>query len=205
LVPKPIEVVFQPSGKRMKFLSGITILEAALNLGINISSICGGKGTCGKCKVIVQKGVEGLSPLTKRELQHLSEEEISANVRLACQTQLMIPSLIYIPLRSRIRAQRLQTEGLEIQVHPDPLLRKYFIHLPQPTLYDPRSDEDRLLDSLNKQWSLSNLTIDLEVSRDLPIIFRRANWNVTAVVWKNEIRAIELGDTSETGWLPNEP
>lgn len=74
-----IEVVFQPYGRRSKVFSGITIMEAAKALGIDISSLCGSRGTCGKCKVKVQKGVEGLNPLTQGELRYLSEEEVNTS------------------------------------------------------------------------------------------------------------------------------
>ena len=192
-----IEVVFQPYSKRAKFSSGITIMEVARALGVDISSLCGGKGTCGKCQVKVQKGGEGLNPLTEREMKYLSEDEVKAGIRLACQAQLTVPSTIFVPARSRVGKQRLQTEGLEVPVKPNPLVKKYFIEMPHPTLHDPRSDEDRLLDSLYEKYSLPELKIDYEVSRKLPITVREANWNVTAVVWNNEIRAVELGDTSD--------
>lgn len=196
MTPTEIEVVFQPYGKRTKFPSGVTIMEAAKTLGVDISSLCGGKGTCGKCRVKVQKGVEGLSALTERELKHLSEEELKADFRLACQAQLTAPSIIFVPLGSRVGIQRLQTEGLDVPVKPNPLVRKYFVRMPKPTLHDPRSDEDRLLDSLNEQYGLSDLKIDYEVSKSLSITLRKANWDATAAVWKNEIRAVEPGDTS---------
>ena len=190
-----IEVVFQPYGRRRKFRSGITIMEASKTLGIDISSLCGGKGTCGKCKVKVQKGVEGLSPFTESEIKHLSEEELNASIRLACQAQLTLPSTIFIPERSRVGKQRLQTEGLDVPVEPSPLLKKYFLKLPKPSLNDCRSDEDRLLDALREEHGLDSLVIDYESTRILPMALRNANWNVTSVIFKNKIIAVEPGDT----------
>lgn len=190
-----IEVVFQPYGKREQILPGNTIMEASKIIGIGLNTLCGGKGTCGKCKVKVQKGAEGLNPCTEMELKHLSEEEVNENTRLACQTILMRSSIIFVPLRSRVGIQRLQTEGLEVPVKPNPLVKKYYVRMPPPTLHDPRSDEDRLLDSLNDQYSLSDLTINFNVAKSYPIILRKAKWDVTAVVWKNEIIAVEPNDT----------
>lgn len=197
LMSAEIEVVFQPYGKRKKFPSGTTVMEAAKTLGIDISSLCGGRGTCGKCKVKVQKGIEGLNRLTEEESKHLSEEELNAAIRLACQAQLTVPSIILVPERSRVGKQRLQTEGLDVPVTPNPLVKKYFVRMPRPTLHDPKSDEDRLFDLLNERYGLSDLKIDYEVSKSLPITLRKANWDATAVVWKNEIRAVEPGDTSK--------
>ncbi len=171
-----IEITFQPYGRRRKFLSGITIMEAAKTLGIDISSLCSGKGTCGKCKVKVQRGTEGLNPLTKSELNHLSDEEVKTSIRLACQTRLASPSVILVLERSRVGKQRLQTEGLNVPVKPDALLRKYPLNLPKPTLNDCRSDEDRLLDALREKYDLVNLLIDYDTARTLPITLRKANW-----------------------------
>ena len=139
-----IEVVFQPYGTRKRILPGSTIMEASKIIGVDLNTLCGGKGTCGKCKVKLQKGVEGLNLYTEMELKHLSEDELNENTRLACQTVLTRSSIIFVPLRSRVGIQRLQTEGLNVPVKPNPFVKKYFVHLLPPTLHDPRSDEDRL-------------------------------------------------------------
>ncbi|MCW4052604.1 MAG: ASKHA domain-containing protein [Candidatus Bathyarchaeota archaeon] len=192
-----IEVVFQPYGNRSKLPVGTTIMEAATTLGLDIASLCGGKGTCGKCKVKVQKGVEGLAPLTEKELKFLSEEEVTQAFRLACQTPITQPMIIFVPERSRVGKQRLQTEGLEVPVEPNPLVKKYFVELPPPTLHDPRSDEDRLLDTLEMNPALENTTVDYEVAKKLPITLREAQWRVTAVLFKEKIVAVEPGDTTD--------
>jgi uncharacterized 2Fe-2S/4Fe-4S cluster protein (DUF4445 family) len=170
-------------------------MEASKILGIGLNTLCGGKGTCGKCKVKVQKGMDGLNSWTEMELKHLSQAELNENTRLACQTILTHPSIIFVPLRSRVGIQRLQTEGLEVSVTSNPLVKKYFVHLPPPTLHDPRADEDRLLDALKQQHSLSGLTINFNVAQRFPIILRKAKWSVTTVIWKNEIIAVESNNT----------
>src|ERR1044071_8141106 len=50
-------VVFQPSGRQARIPEGTTLLEAARRLGVDVDSICGGRQTCGKCKVLVEAGV----------------------------------------------------------------------------------------------------------------------------------------------------
>jgi uncharacterized 2Fe-2S/4Fe-4S cluster protein (DUF4445 family) len=196
LKQKTIELIFQPSNLQLKIPSNLTILQVAQKSGINISSECGGKGTCGKCKVRIEKGRKGLSSLTKKEIHYLSDDEIDQQFRLACQTRLSTNSTIFIPEQSRIIKTKLQTKGIELNIIPSPVLKKYFLKLPNPSLNDNRSDEDRLLDSLKNQMNISDLIINYEVFKDLPIILRKENWKVTVTVWKNEIRAIELGDTS---------
>ena len=190
-----IEVVFQPYGKRTLIASGTTIIDAAKKLGIDISSLCGGRGTCGKCKVKVQTGIEGLNPLTEQELDHLSKDETDTNFRLACQAKVTLPSIVLVPEISRVGKQRLQTEGIEVPVELNPLVKKYFLKLPKPTLHDSRSDEDRILDALKEEYGRSGF-LDFEVAKDLPIILRESDWAVTTVMWRDKIIAVEPGDTA---------
>jgi uncharacterized 2Fe-2S/4Fe-4S cluster protein (DUF4445 family) len=190
-----IEVVFQPYGKRTLISGGTTVIDAAKKLGIDISSLCGGKGTCGKCKVKMQTGIEGLNPLTEQELDYLSKDEIDANFRLACQAKVTLPSVVLVPEISRIGKQRLQTEGIEVPIEVNPLVKKYFLKLSKPTLHDARSDEDRILDELEDKYGRSGF-FDFDVAKNLPIVLRESDWAVTAVIWRDKIIAVEPGDTS---------
>ncbi len=60
------------------------ISELLRRYGEIISMPCGGKGTCGKCKVTAHGA---LSPLTQKEQTILTQEEIVRGIRLACQTK----------------------------------------------------------------------------------------------------------------------
>jgi uncharacterized 2Fe-2S/4Fe-4S cluster protein (DUF4445 family) len=172
-------------------------MEAAQALGVDISTLCAGKGTCGKCKVRVM-GDTGVSlERTKSEIKHLSEDEVHAGIRLACLTRLRESKVIYVPLRSRVGSQRLQTEGLDVPVEPNPLVRKYNVTMPKPQLHDSRADEDRLLFALTEQHGLTELGIDFDVYRNLPVTLRESDWDATAVVWRNQIIALEPGNTSD--------
>jgi len=192
------EIVFQPHGRRGAFRIGINLLEAAKGLGIDVLSLCGGRGLCGKCKVKVLRGYEYLNPLKESEVRFLTREEVGEGYRLACLTSIIKPHeiIIYIPERSRVGKQRLQTEGFEVPVKPNPLVKKYFVELPPPTLRDPRPDDLRLLNSLREQHGVENVDIHYELLAELPIILREAKWRVTATVWGNTVIALEPGDTT---------
>ena len=67
-------VVFQPMNKDIEVNKGENLLNAARKAGVNIDSPCGGKGSCGKCRVILEKGelkTENTSDLTPEEKQLL--------------------------------------------------------------------------------------------------------------------------------------
>jgi len=61
---------------------------------IFIPSACGGRGTCGLCKL---KVLEGAGPLLPTEMPYLSKEEIESNVRLSCQVKVRNNLSIDIP------------------------------------------------------------------------------------------------------------
>jgi len=172
------------------------VMKAAQALGVAISTVCAGKGTCGKCKIRVMGEAGTGLERTESEMKHISEDVIQAGIRLACMTRLGASTVVYVPLRSRLGTQRLQTEGLDVPVEPNPLVRKYWVTMPKPQLHDSRADEDRLLTALTEQHGLPDVGIDFEVYKNLPITLREADWGATAVVWKNQIIALEPGDTS---------
>jgi len=193
-----VEVIFQPVGKRTAVKQGTTIMEAVKSYGIDLSTICGGKGTCGKCKVRIDSGREFLEELTPAESKHLSNDEIESGYRLACLTKLRGRTIVTIPERSRVGQQRLQTEGLDVPLSPNPFIKKYFIKMSRATLEDDKPDDIRIYDAIREQHGIENLDIDYDITLNLPIVLRKGNWEVTVVVWDNrKIIAVEPGDTTE--------
>ncbi|NIM44258.1 MAG: 2Fe-2S iron-sulfur cluster binding domain-containing protein, partial [Nitrososphaeria archaeon] len=129
-----IRATFQPEGRKAEVSPGEKILKAAQRIGIDISSICGGKGNCGKCKIIVRRGWQHLDPPTTAERRFLSKDEIVEHYRLACSLTVRESVVIEVPARSRTGSQRLQTEGIEVPVKAKPLVRKHLVQVKPPTL-----------------------------------------------------------------------
>lgn len=118
------EVVFQPHGRKARFDHKITMLHAARALGVDINSICGGAGSCGKCIVKIVQGMENLGDPTLEEADLLGGDRLSEGYRLACRSEIRGDVVILVPRESRRGAQRLQSEGLDIPVTLDPQIRK---------------------------------------------------------------------------------
>ena len=59
--PETADVSFTPSGRRGTVAAGTTVLEAARALGVDLDSVCGARGICGRCQVEVgsRPGVAG--------------------------------------------------------------------------------------------------------------------------------------------------
>jgi len=196
-LPRKVQIVFEPDGLRSNVKFGVTILEAAKICGIKIRSECGGHGFCGKCKVIA-KTPEGLTSLSEREKELLSDQEIKKGYRLACQAYIKGNTVIYVPEESRITKRKTLIEGVMQEVEVSPLVEKFYIILPKPSLQDLRTDFDRMIESLKDIYNLEDLEIPLELLKTLPLKLRDANWKVTATIWnRKRIISVEPGNTTQ--------
>jgi uncharacterized 2Fe-2S/4Fe-4S cluster protein (DUF4445 family) len=220
-------VIFQPSGSRGPVKRGRTVLEAARDLGVGIESICGGKRTCGKCKIVIQEGffekfginskMENLSPVTEEEIGKLKPEELSDGYRLACSSKIKGDMLVFVPEESRSGGQIVRKAAGELTVDIAPPVNKYYVELEKATLEDSTADLERLLASLEKNHKLKGLEMDFMTIRTLPDVLREGNWKVTVTVWDGrEIikveagvndtmmgLAIDIGTTTVVGYLTN--
>jgi len=202
---------FEPVGRRGKCRKKESLLACAHRLGVGISSICDGKGTCHACKVQILIGT--VSKPTSNELETLSRREIKGGWRLACQTYPASDCKIAVPAESMTTPQRLQVEGLEVKVHPESPLRVYRLQLAAPSLKAPQADADRLLKALNQQHKLRCTKIDIGALRIISDQLRSWKWKNQAVVRNGEViailppksrhlgLAIDLGTTKVAGYL----
>ena len=103
------QVDFEPVGKRVAVAPNTTLLAAAQQAGLALSSACGGLGNCGQCRVVILAG--SVSPPTVDEGNILTELELQHGQRLACNTHIHSNVRVHVPKSSLITAQRLQLEG----------------------------------------------------------------------------------------------
>lgn len=199
-----VKVNFQPSGRRGEVEEGITLLDAARQLGVDIESICGGKGTCGKCKVRIEEGyfekdamdsrMSHLSPLTEVERKFIKPDE-GPNMRLACAAELKGDVKIFVPEKSRAGKQIVRKAAKELSIKLDPAVKKYYLELQSPTLHNiTMGDYERVISALKDQYGLEGLTMDYITLKSLQDTLRKGNWNLTVSVWMNrEIIKVEPG------------
>ncbi|MHC1604381.1 MAG: ASKHA domain-containing protein [Candidatus Methanofastidiosia archaeon] len=190
------KIVFEPSGKKIKVKKGTTLLDAANKAGVGIEAICGGKGTCGKCKVYLKNG--SLDDVTLNERKKLSEEEISNGARLACQAVITNHCIIDVPEESMIGKQKILVDGVDFSLAFDPLVRAFSIRLSPPTLEDNRSDWSRLADELEKTSGFKDIEVYVETLRVLPNILRDHNYAISVTLFKNRVIGISSFDEKKT-------
>ena len=192
------EVLFEPSGKSVPVAPGSNVFELAKMCEVNIPSACGGKGNCGKCKVLIAEGRQALGSYSSAELKYLSLEEREKGYRLACAISVPDVShfIIRVPREVEVGMPRLQVEGIEVPVVLDPVVKKYVTRLSAATLEDSRSAEDRLLDALQEEYGLAHLVLSYEGAQELPSAIEKGAGVVTSVIWEQcQIIAIEPGNT----------
>ena len=185
-----IKVTFEPEGKAAFVLPGSIILEAAARAGIIIDTPCGGRGTCGKCRVVVR---DGCTPPTTTEERLLTAEELASGLRLACQTKVVRDTAVTVPAGSRFFEQRILTTGVGGAARLCPAVTKRAVRPPEPTLEDQRADADRVVAALDGEGPL---VLDLGAARQLPGALRADGRLLTAVLHGRTLIAFEPGDTT---------
>ncbi|HKO23860.1 MAG TPA: 2Fe-2S iron-sulfur cluster-binding protein [Chloroflexota bacterium] len=80
--PGPHTVTFLPGGRQAIVEHGQSVFEAGKSIGEDIPTECGGKGTCGRCRVRVHGEVR---PPTYVEKAFIPREDLARNVRLSCR------------------------------------------------------------------------------------------------------------------------
>jgi uncharacterized 2Fe-2S/4Fe-4S cluster protein (DUF4445 family) len=183
---------FQPVGRRGVFSGDQSLLDCARELNVDLVSICGGVGSCNRCKVQVISGQA--TPPTPDEESAFSESELTQGYRLACRAYPLSDLRLHIPPESLTAPQRTQVEGLDVDVAPEPAVRTLTAILSAPTLGSPISDESNLWASLG----LPVGTIDFSLQQTLSKKLRDLKWQVSVALRGTEIVAL---DAPETRWL----
>jgi len=185
-------VVFTPSGRRGRFPVGTPVLKAARSLGVDIDSVCGGRGICGRCQVLVSEGefskhgltskIAHLSPVGKVEKDYCSTQPLAEGRRLSCSAQVLGDVVIDVPSSSQVHKQVVRKEAEAHDVHLDPLIRLHYVDVQQPDMHDPSGDLRRLEDALEFEWRLTDLACDVIVLQQLQKALRDGDWKVTVAV-----------------------
>lgn len=64
-----------------------SVLDILVENDIEISSSCGGMGSCGTCRVLVHEGLNNLAPRNNEESERANDLEFADHERLSCQIQ----------------------------------------------------------------------------------------------------------------------
>ena len=221
------QVIFTPSGRRGRFAEGTTVLDAARSLGVDLDSVCGGRGLCGRCQVVPAEGSYPkhgisssgghLSPRGLDETEYDRLRGLAADRRLGCRAEVHGDVLVDVPPESQVHRQVVR-KGLPVRDFViDPAVRLHEIEVERPTLEQPGGDLARVLEALEQEWALTGLEADLDVVRELQRALDDGGYRVTVAVHDERFVsavwpglhdralgvAIDVGSTTIAGHLAN--
>jgi uncharacterized 2Fe-2S/4Fe-4S cluster protein (DUF4445 family) len=189
MIQRKLEVTYLPFNRSTRVPEGTTVFSAAHWIGLPIDSTCGGRGTCGKCKVRIAGAPTEVTDADHRELR---QDEIANGWRLSCQAHIHEDMECEVP--QLLRVPKAATMGLGRLVILDPNVRKVYLELEPPSLHDQRSDVARLRDALKVEGH--DMTAEVAVLQTLPSVLRAADFKITAVLGGEHLVAVEPGDTT---------
>ncbi|MEA3401299.1 MAG: ASKHA domain-containing protein [Armatimonadota bacterium] len=180
-----IHVSFQPGGEAGQVEPGRTILGIAEQLGVPLTAPCGGRGRCGRCRVIVNGGA---SEPSRAERNLLADEELGEGVRLACNARLLEDAEVIVPAGSRTLGTKILTEESRRRLELSPNVVARRLELPEPSLEDQRSDAGRIAEGLGVP--AGELRIDHSALRQLPVVLRANDFAGTAIMVGDVLAAV---------------
>ena len=188
----PADVAFTPSGRRGTFTPGTTVLEAARALGVDLDSVCGGRGICGRCQVAVgtRPGVDAdparLSPPSTTETGYAGRRPLTDGRRLGCAAQIRDDVVIDVPETSQVHRQVVRKEVGDVTVPVDPVVALRYVEVDDASMEDPTGDLQRLRTALADQWQLTGLRFDHSVLAALQPALEQGRRRVTVAVRSGE-------------------
>ncbi len=187
-------VIFTPSGKRGRFPLGTPVLTAARQLGVDLDSVCGGRGICSKCQITPGYGEfpkhgltvagDALSEWNAVEDRYKRIRGLIDGRRLGCQAKVMGDVVIDVPPESQVHKQVIRKSATERHIEMDPATRSYYVEVDEPDMHEPSGDFERLKKALREQWEITGVEADLSVLRRLQPVLRKGEWKATVVLNK---------------------
>lgn len=192
-----VKVVFTPSGRRGSFPVNTPLLHAARVLGVDIDSVCGGRGLCGRCQIICAEGSfpkhqidsdsSHLSPVCATEIKYGERKTPLANGRrLSCHTLLLDDVVIDVPPESQVHRQIVRKDAEYRDISLDPATRLYYVQVDDADMHVPKGDLQRLIEALEQQWGLPNLACDSALLRTLQPVLAKGKRGITVAVYNNK-------------------
>jgi uncharacterized 2Fe-2S/4Fe-4S cluster protein (DUF4445 family) len=190
-------VVFTPSGKRGRFAYGISVLDAARAIGVDLDSVCGGRGICGRCQIVVGEGefakhgivsrAAHLTPFSDPESTYRERSGLAPGRRLGCHAKVLGDLVVDVPPDSQVHRQVVRKDADARAIELDPVVKLHYVEVRHPDMADPAGDLQRLRESLEREWGLTELDCDPHVLAALQSRLREGAWTATVAVHDGEV------------------
>ncbi|MDP2579633.1 ASKHA domain-containing protein [Shimia thalassica] len=188
-------VIFTPSGKRGHFPAGTPILTAARQLGVDLDSVCGGRGICSKCQITPSFGEfskhgvtvqeDAISEWNSVEQRYKDKRGLIDGRRLGCQATVQGDIVIDVPPESQVHRQVVRKAASDRTITMDPATHLYYVEVDEPDMHEPTGDLERLERALQEQWEIGSITADLKILTRLQTVLRKGKWTATVALHKS--------------------
>ncbi|PJE26015.1 Uncharacterized 2Fe-2 and 4Fe-4S clusters-containing protein, contains DUF4445 domain [Pseudooceanicola antarcticus] len=192
-------VIFTPSGKRGRVPRGTPVLQAARKLGVDLDSVCGGRGICSKCQVtpafgdFPKHGVhvepQALSDWNAVEERYDRVRGLKEGRRLGCQACIEGDVVIDVPAESQVHRQVIRKRADTRALHMNPAVKLCYVEVAEPDMHEPSGDFERLSQALQAQWGIEGVTADLSLLAGLQQVLRKGGWKVTVALHRDHTGA----------------
>ena len=218
-------VVFTPSGRRGQIATGTTLLDAARRLGVDLDSVCGGRGICGRCQVeptfgdFAKHGMtvaeDHVSPRGTVEDSYRGRRPLAGSHRLACAATVCGDLVVDVPAGSQVHRQVVRKEVDLGDLELDPVLVLRLVEVPEATLDESIGEVRRLLEALDDQWGLTGISVDDRIVAELQAALGMGRRTITVAIRDDNLVvaawpglrdralgvAIDVGSTTIAGHL----
>jgi uncharacterized 2Fe-2S/4Fe-4S cluster protein (DUF4445 family) len=202
-------IVFTPSGLDGEVLAGTTVLAAARQLGVDLDTVCGGRGICGRCQITpgegeypkwgLSVGPAALGGLAEFEREYRANRPLTPGNRLGCAAQVLADVVVDVPPESQVHRQVVRKD-LDLEpVIVDPQFALYYVELAPIGLGDDADAAAALIRALAEQHGLAPGECTPAVLRRIHAAMARGEGAVTAAVRRGagEVVAVWAGYVGE--------
>ncbi len=183
-------VVFTPSGHQATVPDGLTVLDIARQLGVDIDSVCGGRGICGRCQITPSIGEfskwgihstgEALSAPAETETNYRGKRPLTPGNRLSCSTIVCDDVVIDVPASSQVHRQVIRKAVDLTGVVVDPIVSLHYLQLGANE--EGISATDLIRIGLAGQHSIPDTIVDARVLPTIVSVLNKERGHVTVAV-----------------------
>lgn len=170
-------------------------MQAARKLGVDLDSVCGGRGICSRCQITpsygsfpkyqIESSEKSLSEWNAIEERYDRVRGLKTGRRLGCQAQILADIIVDVPPESQVHKQVVRKAADARPVTMDPSTRLYYVKVQKPDMHKPEGDLERVRNSLKEQWNIENVSICTSQLRILQQILRKDDFDITLAIWEN--------------------
>lgn len=164
-LPPMHRIVFTPSGLDATVESGVSVLDAARRLGVDLDSVCGGRGICGRCQVTPSIGsfakwgihatLEALTAPNELETDYHGNRPLVIGNRLGCSARICGDVVIDVPTSSQVHRQVVRKDLDLDPIVVDPMFALYYVTTTVAQLGNTVTAADALRNAVAEQHGVN--------------------------------------------------